>query len=135
MTLALGIGVNTAALSAVNGMVLRPLPIPKPTELISVFWGSKKETRVWGEFSYANYVDVREQNKSFSDLCAWKETSGGISFGDSRSAGDDERAEVVWGDMVTSNYFDVIGLKPTLGRGFLPEENLTPNANPVVVIS
>ncbi|HZE71519.1 MAG TPA: ABC transporter permease [Pyrinomonadaceae bacterium] len=135
LALALGIGVNTAALSAVNGMVLRPLAVANPTELMAPFWGSKKDARVWGEFSYANYVDLREQNKTFSDLCAWRETSGGISFGESRSGGDDERAEVVWGELVTSNYFDVMGVKPILGRGFLPEENFAPNAHLVTVIS
>jgi len=135
LALALGIGVNTAALSAVNGMVLRPLAVANPTELLSPFWGSQKDARVWGEFSYANYLDLRDQNKTFSDLCAWRETSGGISFGESGSADDSQRAEVVWGELVTSNYFDVMGVKPLLGRGFLPEENLTPSANPVVVIS
>jgi macrolide transport system ATP-binding/permease protein len=135
LALALGIGVNTAILSAVNGFVLRPLPVENPTELVAPYWGSKKDAQVWGEFSYPNYVDLREQNKSFSDLCAWRETSGGISFGESRNAGDSERAEVVWGEFVSANYFDVIGVKPMLGRGFLPEEDRTPNAYPVVVLS
>src|SRR5947209_8420937 len=134
LALALGIGVNTAILSAVNGFVLRPLPVEKPEELMAPYWGSKKDAQVWGEFSYPNYVDLREQNKSFSDLCAWRETSAGISFGESRSA-DDERAEVVWGELVSANYFDVMGVKPMLGRGFLPEEDLAPNAHPVTLIS
>src|SRR5438270_843788 len=135
LALALGIGANTAILSAVNAFVLRPLPVEKPAELVASYWGSKKDAQVWGEFSYPNYVDLREQNKSFSDLCAWRETSAGISFSESHSAGDDERAEVVWGELVSSNYFDVMGVKPMLGRGFLPEEDLAPNAHPVTVIS
>ena len=135
LALALGIGVNTAALSAVNAMILRPLPALNPSELLAPYWGSKNDSRVWGQFSYANYLDLREQNKTFSDLCAWRETSGGISFSESNSVDDSQRAEVVWGELVTSNYFDVMGVKPILGRGFLPEENLTPNANPVAVIS
>ena len=135
LALGLGIGVNTAILSAVNGFVLRPLPIANPTELITSYWGSKKDAHVWGEFSYANYVDLREQNKTFTDLCASRETSGGISAGESGSADESQRAEVVWGELVTSNYFDVMGVKPLLGRGFLPEENVAPDAHPVVVIS
>ncbi|MEN3332690.1 MAG: putative transport system permease protein [Blastocatellia bacterium] len=134
LALALGIGVNTAILSAVNGFVLRPLPIDKPAELIAPYWGRKTDTQVWGKFSYANYEDLREQNQSFSDLCAWTETSAGISSSESRNGGDSERAEVVWGDLVSGNYFDVMGVKPVLGRGFLPEEDLTPNAHPVVVL-
>ena len=135
LALALGIGVNTAILSAVNGFVLRPLPVDKPAELLTPYWGRKTDTQVWGEFSYPNYVDLREQNRSFSDLCAWMETSAGISSSESRNAGDSERAEVVWGELVSGNYFDVMGVKPLLGRGFLPEEDLTPNAHPVTVIS
>src|SRR6266508_2559792 len=135
LALALGIGVNTSILSAVNGFVLRPLPIEKPAELMAPHWGRKMDTQVFGGVSYLNYVDLREQNKSFSELCAWSETSSGISSGESRDGGDRERAEVVWGELVSGNYFDVMGVKPMLGRGFLPEEDRAPNAHPVVVIS
>jgi predicted permease len=135
LALALGIGVNTAILSAVNGFVLRPLSVDKPEELAVPYWGRKTDTQVWGKFSYANYLDVREQNNSFSDLCAWSETSAGISSSESRNSGDSERAEVVWGELVSGNYFDVMGVKPVLGRSFSPEEDRTPNAHPVTVIS
>jgi predicted permease len=135
LALALGIGVNATILGAVNGFVLRPLPVDKPEELIALHSGKKMDAAVWGEFSYANYLDLREQNKSFSELCASEETSAGISSGESRNAGDNDRAEVVWGELVSSNYFDVMGVKPVLGRGILPEEDRTPNAHPVTVIS
>src|SRR5215213_4390 len=58
VALALGIGVNTAILSAVNAFVLRPLPVENPEELIALHSGKKMDTEVWGEFSYANYVDL-----------------------------------------------------------------------------
>jgi predicted permease len=135
LALALGIGVNTAILSMVNGFLLRPLPVEKPSELLSPYWGREKDAQVWGEFSYANYVDLREQTQTFADLCAWLPASAGVSSSDSRAAGEDERAEVVWGELVSGNYFDVMGVKPALGRGFLPEEDHTPNARPVVVLS
>ncbi len=135
LTLSLGIGVNTAILSAVYGLVLRPLPVEKPSELIVPHWGRKTDAQVWGGFSWANYVDMRAQNSSFADLCAWDQVSASLSFGESRHAGDDARAELVWGELVSGNYFDVMGVKPMLGRGFLPEEDRTPNAHPVVVLS
>ncbi|HZS06445.1 MAG TPA: ABC transporter permease, partial [Blastocatellia bacterium] len=135
LALALGIGVNTAILSTVNAFVLRPLPVEKPAELVAPYWGRNKDTQVWGQFSWQNYVDLREQNKTFSDLCAWAQTSAGISSGEHGTAGESVRAEVAWGELVSSNYFDVMGVRPMLGRGFLPEEDRTPNAHPVVVIS
>src|SRR5262245_49484476 len=135
LALALGIGMNTAILSVVNGFVLRQLPVEKPAELMAPHCGRKMDTQVFGEFSYQNYVDLREQNKSFSELCAWSETSAGISSGGSSDGGARERAEVVWGELVSGNYFDVMGVKPMLGRGFLPEEDRAPNAHPAVVIS
>lgn len=134
LTIALGVGVNTAILSAVNGLILRPLPVDKPTELVAPYWGRKSDAEVWERFSHPNYVDLREQNKSLSDLCAFTSAAAGISSGESRTAGGGERAEVVWGELVSGNYFDVMGVKPMLGRGFLPEEDRTPNSHPVVVL-
>jgi predicted permease len=134
LALGLGIGANTAILSMVNGLALRPLPVEKPAELVSPYWGRKIDNQVWGPFSYANYVDLREQNKTLSDLCAWSEISAGISSSESRNAGDGERAEVLWGELVSANYFDVMGVKPILGRDFLPDEDSTPGAHPVVVL-
>ena len=135
LALGLGIGVNTAILSAVHGFVLRPLAVDKPAELIAPFWGRKADAHVWGDFSYANYEDLRAQNQSFSNLCAWTDTPASISSGASPNAGERERAEAVWGELVSGNYFDVMGVKPVLGRIFSPAEDRTPNAHPVVVIS
>jgi predicted permease len=132
LTLALGIGANTAILSTVNGFILRPLPVEKPDELVAPFWGSKKDTEVWGGLSYANYVDLRERNQSLSGLLVWSLTSAGVSAG---TSGDSARAEVAWGELVSANYFEALGVKPVLGRGFLPEEERTPDTHPVVVIS
>src|SRR5215470_9988510 len=97
LTLALGIGANTAILSVINGLILRPLPVEKPGELVAPFWGGKKEAEVWGGLSYANYIDVRERNQSLSGLLVWSMTSAGLS---SAVGGDSARAEVVWGELV-----------------------------------
>src|SRR5262249_57577206 len=92
LALGLGIGANTVIFSVMNGFVLRPVPVEKPAELMAPHWGRKMDLQVFGEFSYPNYVDLREQNKSFSELCAWSETSAGISSGGSRDGGAGERA-------------------------------------------
>jgi predicted permease len=135
-TLALGIGVNTVILSTVNGFLLRGLAVEKPAELMSLFWGKKSEPQVWETFSYPNYIDVRNRAQSFSGLAAWNSmNSASLNTKDSRNSGDQERAELIWGELVSGNYFEVMGVKPILGRGFLPEEDRTQNTHPVVVIS
>ena len=134
LTLGLGIGVNTAILSTVNGFILRPLAVPNPDEVVMPFWGARKDAEVWGSFSYANYVDLRDQNRTFAGLLAWNMTSAGISTSNSRDAGQGVQGEIAWGEMVTSNYFDVLRIQPILGRGFLPEDDKAQNASPVVVL-
>ncbi|HEY6401265.1 MAG TPA: ABC transporter permease, partial [Blastocatellia bacterium] len=129
LALALGIGVNTTILSVVNGFVIRPLPVEKPDQLVAPFMGNKKEPQVWGSFSYANYMDFRQQSKSLSELLAWTMTSAGVSESGGIDSGDGGRAEVAWGELVSDNYFEVLGVKPVLGRGFLPEEDRTPNTH------
>jgi putative ABC transport system permease protein len=132
LTLALGIGANTAILSTVNGFILRPLPVEKPDNLVMPLWGSKQDAEVWGGLSYANYIDLRDQNHTLSGLLVWSMASAGVSSGPNN---DNTRAEVAWGELVSGNYFDVLGVKMVIGRGFLPEEDRTQNTHPVVVIS
>ena len=132
LTLALGVGANTAILSVINGLILRPLPVEKPGELVAPFWGAKKEAEVWGGLSYANYVDLRERNQTLSGLLVWSLISAGVS---SDAGGDNARAEVIWGELVSANYFDTLGVNLELGRGFLPEEERAQGTHPVVVIS
>jgi predicted permease len=134
LTLGLGIGANTAVLSTVNGFIIRPLPVNHPEELVQPFWGSRKDPEVWNSFSYLNYVDLRDQNKAFSGLLAWQMISAGISDSASRSADDGARSEIIWGEVISGNYFDVLGVKAALGRTFLPEEDRTLDTHPVVVL-
>src|SRR5499427_1269707 len=136
ITLALGIGVNTVILSTVNGFLLRGLAVEKPAELSMVFWGKKSDPQVWEGFSYPNYIDVRNRAQSFSGLAAWNNMcSASLNTTDSGASGGHERAELIWGELVSGNYFEVMGVKPILGRGFSPEEDRTQNTHPVVVIS
>jgi MacB-like periplasmic core domain len=127
LTLALGIGANTAILSTVNGFILRPLPVAHPEELVQPFWGSRKDPEVWNWFSYPNYADLRDQNRVFSGLVASAMIPAG--FSDSADRQGSERSDIIWGETVSGNYFDVLGVKAALGRTFLPEEDRTPNTH------
>lgn len=126
ITLALGIGANTAIFSVINAVLLRPLQFKDPEQLVIVwedatFAGFPKNTP-----APANYFDWKNQNQSFSDMAACAEVSFNIT-GD----GEPERAMAF---TVTSNFFPLFGVQPLLGRSFLPEED-QPGANKVVVLS
>jgi putative ABC transport system permease protein len=131
LALALGIGVNTAILSTVNAFIIRPLASPHPEELARPFMGGTADPEVWGNFSYPNYLDLRDQNRVFSGLLASQTWYVGISDNANRGSGE---AEKIWGEVVSGNYFDVLGIRMALGRGFLPEEDRTPGTHPVVVL-
>ncbi|MGH9880737.1 MAG: ABC transporter permease, partial [Pyrinomonadaceae bacterium] len=133
VTLALGIGVNTAIFSAVNDLVLRPVVADKPEQLAHVFFGSTDEARVYDDISWPNYVDLREQNRSFSGLLGFQFT--GVSLSTNAGRSDVERADIVYGEMVSGNYFETLGLTPVKGRAFSSEEGNVPNKHPVVVLS
>lgn len=123
-TLALGIGANTAIFGLVDTLLLRPLPVVKaPGELVLLMRGDGGGPTL----SYPDFTVLRERNEVLSDLALY--TQAPISFG------NNVRSEIVLGAMVSSNYFDVLGIKPSFGRAFLPEEDRTPGAHPVVVFS
>src|SRR5262245_2876726 len=113
LSLALGIGANTAVFSLVNIILFRPLPVANPQEVVSVSAVGKN-----GElaaFSYPNYIDFRDRNDVMSGLLVSRFTYMSMS----RNSNN----EKVWGILVSGNYFDVLGVKPALGRTFLPEED------------
>jgi putative ABC transport system permease protein len=93
LALALGIGANTVILSTVNAFVIRPLPVTHPEELVWRFMGRSAASEVWGNFSYPNYIDLRDQNRVFSGLLAWQTWYLGISDSASRGSGETEK---VW---------------------------------------
>src|SRR5438132_3100071 len=126
VTLALGIGANTAIFSLVNTVLLRPLPVLHPEQLVEVY-GTLHNGADYTIQSYLNYKDYRERNQVFSGLIAYRIVVASLSH-----HGNNER---VWGTVVSWNYFDVLGVPPALGRGFLPEEDQTPGSHPVVVLS
>jgi putative ABC transport system permease protein len=133
LTLALGIGVNTAIFSAVNDLVLRPVAAAEPERLAHVFFGPTQESRVYDDISWPNYVDLRDRNRTFEGLLGFQFT--GVALSENGGRAEEERADVIYGEFVTGNYFEVLGISPERGRGFLPEESSVPNKYPVVVLS
>ena len=125
LSLALGIGVNTATFSVLDAVLLRSLPVSEPDRLVTVF--TRRETGLNSGFSYPDYVDYRDRNEAFSGMIAWDGVSLNLSTGNA--------TERVSGQLVTGNYFDVLGVRAARGRTFLPEEDRTPGSAPVAVIS
>ncbi|HST12602.1 MAG TPA: ABC transporter permease, partial [Terriglobales bacterium] len=126
LSLALGIGANTSIFSVVNAALLRPLPVNEPDRLIFVFNGNRAGDP-YGVSSYPDYVDYRDKNQVFSDLLAYSSIT--------MSARADDQADLISGLLVSGNYFDALGVRAELGRTFLPDEDKTPGARPVAVIS
>lgn len=126
LTLALGIGVNTAIFSVLNGWLLRPLPVRAP-EQIMVLASQQKERAGNTAFSYADLVDYRKQSgAAFSDLFAYRTVVGGLTFHD--------RSDLFAYCDVSGDYFAALGVKPLLGRLFLPGEGEQPRDKADVVL-
>ena len=125
-SLALGIGANTTVFSLVNGLLLRPLPVHEPSRLMSFYTVDARNPGIFLN-SYPNYLDYRDRSTAFSALALYATVSVNLS-------GHGE-AQRVLTELVSSSYFPTLGVAPVIGRGFLPEEDLTPGAGPVAVIS
>ena len=123
LTLALGIGANTAIFSLVNGVLLRPLPYSDPGRL-TVVWEEDDHGRP-DNVGYATYLDWKNQNKSFENLAVYSSWQPILQVGD---------PEQLTGLRVTSNYFRMLGIHPELGRDFRPEED-NPASLKVVILS
>jgi predicted permease len=113
LTLALGIGANTAIFSVVNGVLLRPLPYPEPERLMMV-WERTKEF-VENSVAYPNYLDWRREQRSFTDIAAFRTDDFNFT-----GLGQPEHLD---GLEITANLLPVLGVKPFLGRNFLPQED------------
>ena len=127
IVLALGIGVNTAIFSLVNATLFSPLPYKNPAEIVQLFSQNKKDKQSFRAFSYPTFSDVRAQNTVFSDVMAHRETVVGLG-----EKGNTRRAPA---DLVSSNYFSVLGVRPAYGRSFLPEEEKPGRTERVAIVS
>ncbi len=125
-TLALGIGANTTIFSWINSTLLNPIPGASHASSLTTLMLGTNPSDPWN-FSYPDYVDLRDRNHSFSGLAA-----STMRTMDLTGHGKPER---IWGDLVSANYFDVLGLKPVLGRTFVPADDEKMLAAPYAVIS
>jgi len=125
VTLAFGIGANTAIFSLVNTAMLRPLPIANPDQFVAL--GNAEQDRIFSTFSYPNYKDIRDRNEVFSGLIAYRFAPLSLSY--------DGVNERLWGYVVSGNYFDALGVKAALGRVISAEDDQSPGGHPVAVVS
>jgi putative ABC transport system permease protein len=122
LTLALGIGANTAIFSAVNAVLLKPLPFPESQQLVDL---SETYPNGFGSVSVPNFEDWKNQNTVFAGMSAYAFTSFNLEGGDT--------PQRIPGINVSANYFDVLGVKPALGRAFLPGEDVAGREHVVVI--
>jgi predicted permease len=132
VSLAIGIGANSAMFSFADALLFRPLPVVRPSEVVTVEWTSPANR--YGEFSYSeasyrDYVDLRDRGRGFSGLTAFNTETYGLA---ERA---DELPQLRMGLLVTGNFFSVMGVAPELGRAFLPEEDRVPGRDAVLILS
>jgi len=120
LSLALGIGANSTVFSIVDGMVLRPWPIPDPDGLMKLF--SRTQGDRGNEFSFPEYLDLRQQAASFSGLAAYSRHGAILRVAD--------ESELLFANVISENYFSVLGVRPELGRTVFSD-----SSEPAVVIS
>jgi putative ABC transport system permease protein len=126
LTLALGIGANTAIFSMVNAFLFRPLAVKDASQIV-VLGLQQRQGAASNSFSIADYRDIRDQTRdAFADLFAYQFGMDGLSV--------DRKAERVMTNYVTGNFFAALGIQPAMGRFILPSEGEVPGADPVMVL-
>ena len=125
VSLAIGIGANSTIFSLVNSILLRPRAVANPDQLVEIYTGYPHQP--YHSASYASYQDLRDRNEVLSGLACY--TVRQFKFDDGN------QVEQIWGEPVSGNYFDLLGVPAFKGRTFLAEEDQVPGRNPVAVIS
>jgi len=132
-SIAIGVGANAAMFSLADGLVLRPLPVPRADQVVSVSATAPRANEAFflttNRLSHLDYTDLRDRAQSFSGLAAYT-----VSFA-SFATGRDQAAQSKLGLAVSGNFFDVLELPPALGRGIRPDEDRVPGRDAVVVLA
>jgi predicted permease len=123
LTLAMALGANAVVFSALNGLILRALNVPRPESLYTIERGIDKDSSE----SYPNYLDLRDRNRSFDGLIAYNIDQAALDTGKNPSR--------VWVYEVSSNYFDALGIQPYLGRLMHPSDEHGSNSAPDIVLT
>src|SRR5690242_12518699 len=123
LTLALAIGANAVVFGVMNGLILRPLNVPRAESLYGIEHGNERSMYE----SYPDYLDLRDRNRSFDGLAGFTIDQVGLDAGENPSR--------AWINVVSGNYFDVLGIQPYLGRVFHDSDEHGPNSAPYIVLS
>jgi putative ABC transport system permease protein len=115
LTLALGIGANTAIFSVVNTVLLKPLPFDAPDRIIALGQQTTQNRAALTQFSFRNFDDLRQQSRSFDRLAAYYNLNLTLT--------GDREAQLLRGTVATADLFPLLGVSPILGRTFLPEDD------------
>jgi predicted permease len=124
-SLAIGIGFNTALFTLVDALLFRPLPVERPDRLVDVFT-SGGDADQYATSSYPDFLDFKAQNEVFTDMLGYSPAFGAVKLTD--------RSRLTFGETVTGNFFQLLGVTPVVGRALLPEDDRA-GAPRVVVIS
>lgn len=122
---AIGIGFNTALFTLVDAVLFRPLPVERPDRLVDIYTSSS-DGDTYATSAYPDFVDWKAQNTVFSDMMAYSGSLAALSLSD--------HSRLALGEVVTGNYFQVLGVRARLGRTLLPEDDV-PGADRVAILS
>lgn len=125
ITLALGIGVNTAVFSVINAILLSHLPYAQPDRLVQIFESMRSSDNADLNMSFPTYLDLRRRTHSFQQMAALQQNTANLS-----GTGDPQQIACF---SVTTNFWDVLGVSMAQGRAFLPEEARAGNSNVAVI--
>ena len=127
LSLAIGIGANSAVFSLADALLLRPLPVQNPSEVLSV--STDTPDNAFGGTSFPNYRDFRDKSQTFAGLAAFDLYTFGFATSPT------VQPQMRMGFQVSDNFFQVLGIRPALGRAFLPEEGKVPGRDAIALLS